>query len=401
MSSSSQNRPAKKLLAVLYSHPEGYPPTLNALGQLAGLFDEISVLFRPILPTEWPYPENVKLCPSGEAMNVRVQEQLPVKRKIALFLGFVRDFRRKLQQDKPDVVLLYDALPVLAFSLVRAALPKGTTVWYHNHDVLEAVQKRFSLNWFAYRLERKMLPHLDLFTLPAQERKRYFPMETFRGQYFFLPNQPSVAFYRQYRATPKPAGQFRVIYQGHVDEGHGIEEILAMMPCEVQGRPLRLVLKGWLRDDYRAKLTEIIAAKGLEKQVEFVGYTAYQELPKLTASCHVGIAIHTKTDVMNKTLGTASNKIYEYAAVGLPVLYFDNPHFRQHLGPFGWAIPTDLTPSSLRDCFGKIASDYERISSLAIADFETSLNFEYHFAQIKAFLQEKLGVQRPATTVVA
>lgn len=331
--------PTASLLAVIYSHPEAYPPTLNALGELSGMFAKVSVLFRPILPTEWEYASKIELRPSGEPMNVRVQEQLPIRRKVQLFWGFVQDFRKILREEKPKVVLLYDALAVLAFSWARGAAEQGTIVWYHNHDVLEASQKKFSLNWFAYRAERKMFPHLHLFSLPAQERRAYFPMEKFKGQYFFLPNLPSVRFYRQYRGIPKQEREYRVIYQGHIDEGHGIEEILGLMPCQVAGRKVHLVLKGWLRDDFKGRLQQIIEEKGLEEQVSFVGYTAYQELPKLTASCHVGIAIHTKTDLMNRTLGTASNKIYEYAAVGLPVLYFDNEHFTQHLGRFGWAVP--------------------------------------------------------------
>ncbi|MCB0518003.1 MAG: glycosyltransferase [Lewinellaceae bacterium] len=380
-----------RLLAVIYSHPEGYPPTLNALTQLSGMFDEVSVLYRPVLPVEWEYGDNVRLHPSGDEMHVREQEALPIHKKMLLFANFVRDFRQLIKTEQPDVVLLYDPLATLAFSFVRSVIPESTIVWYHNHDVLEAAQRKYSLNWFAYRTEKKMFPYFDMFSLPAQERRQYFPMENLKGQYFFLPNQPAISLYSRFQDIEKTDRQFRVIFQGHVAEGHGIEEILSLMPCEVQGRPLHLVLKGWIRDDFKEKLLETIKEKGLENQVEFAGYTAYQELPKLTASCHVGIAIHTKTDIMNKTLGTASNKIYEYAAVGLPVLYFDNPHFKEHLGRFEWAMATDVSPASLKACFEKIAGDFERLSAAAKRDFRKDLNFEHHFRQVGDFFEKQLA----------
>ncbi len=390
-----------RLLAVIYSHAEGYPPTLNALTQLSGMFDEVSVLYRPVLPVEWEYADNVRLCPSGEEMNVRVQEQLPIHKKMLLFANFVRDFRQLLKEEQPDVVLLYDALAVLAFSFVRSVIPSGTLVWYHNHDVLEAAQKKYSLNWFAYRTEKKMFPHFDMFSLPSQERRQYFPMESLKGQYFFLPNQPAVSLYSRFQGVEKTDRQFRVIFQGHVAEGHGIEEILSLMPCEIQGRPLHLVLKGWIRDEFKGQLIKIIEEKGLEDKVEFAGYTAYQALPKLTASCHVGIAIHTKADIMNKTLGTASNKIYEYAAVGLPVLYFDNPHFREHLGKYEWAIPTDVSPASLKACFENIAANFDQLSAAAMQDFRKDLNFEHHFRQVGDFFEKQFGKKAiPAEAIV-
>jgi glycosyltransferase involved in cell wall biosynthesis len=218
-------------------------------------------------------------------------------------------------------------------------------------------------------------------------------MENFRGQYLLLPNFPAVALYSRFFDTKKVNDAWRLIYQGQIAEGHGVEEIVRMMPYEVNGKPVHLVLKGWLNPDFEKKLKPLIAEKGLQNSVEFVGYTAYQELPKLTASCHVGIAIHTKNDIMNKTLGTASNKIYEYAASGLPVLYFDNEHFREHLGQYGWAFPTDVTEGSLKDCLQNIADDFEALSLATRQDFLAALNFEVHFQKVAKHLD--LPIEAP------
>ena len=257
--------------------------------------------------------------------------------------------------------------------------------------MLEPVQKQFSLGWWARRAEQKIFPQLDIFSLPSQERKAYFPMDLFKGDYFFLPNQPAVSFYRQFFDIKKSDSTWRVIFQGSIGEGHGIEELLELMPAKIKGRPLHLVLKGWIREGYKAKLMAIIQQKGLEHNVSFVGFTPYIELPKLTASCHIGIAIFTKSDIMNKTLGTASNKIYEYAAVGLPILYFDNHHFKSYLGQYDWAVPTDLSKPSLLSALERIAENFDELSASAQNAFLKKLNFEEHFKQVRKYFGKNVN----------
>ena len=43
-----------------------------------------------------------------------------------------------------------------------------------------------------------MFKYLDLFSLPAIERKDYFPMNELKGQFFYIPNFPSKEFYSKY-----------------------------------------------------------------------------------------------------------------------------------------------------------------------------------------------------------
>jgi hypothetical protein len=86
--------------------------------------------------------------------------------------------------------------------------------------------------------------------------------------------------------------------------------------------------------------------------------------------------------MMNRALGTASNKIYEYAAVGLPVILFDTPHFRRHLGSREWAFFTDLSEASPLAVLGQIVERYEAASATAIRDFEQEFNYERVFVPV-------------------
>ncbi len=378
-------------LVAIYAHPEAYPPTLNAIGVMSQQLSRIWVLHRPIMASNWNYPSNVELVSSGAAMDVREQERLPLLQKIRLFATYVRDLRRMLQRQRPEIVLVYDALALFAYWLVRFTPLPRHKVWYHNHDVLFVPPGRLSLNWFASRAEKRIFPRLDFFSLPANERKKFFPMERLKGRYFFLPNLPSVNIFPKPRAESRPGDELRIIYQGHVSKGHGFEEIIRLLPMEMEGRKVKLLLVGWITDEYKSELQRLAKEQGAEASLKICGVLPYHNLAKLTASCHAGLAVFNLDNPMAATAGTASNKIYEYAACGLPVLYFDNPHYRQHLGRYAWAIPTDLSPDSLRKAFQRIAAEGKPAGKAAREDFLQKLNFEAVFQPV--FKQILLAAQ--------
>lgn len=382
------------LVIAFYAYQEHYPPTLNAIDQLADMFNEIYVLYRNHEhPPNWSYPKNVVLCPSGDAVRVKAHEAASPLKKLGYFVKFVRQLTGLINSKKPAVVLLYDPHALSSYSFARKFTNGKEKVWYHNHDVLEYRSKNpISLTSISQRREPRMFPHIDLFTLPSEERKKYFPMEKLKGNYFFLPNLPSVSFYGKSVANGSRAtSDIRIIFQGNLCAGHGFEEIISLLPLKLNGRNVKLVLAGWLRGTYKDDLLNLIEKKGVQEYVEFSGFVPYKELPKLTASCHIGNAIYADlSGVMHSTVGTASNKIYEYAAVGIPVLYFDDPHFKKHLGKYEWAIATDLSKSSLLESLKKIVGQYEDLSSHALVTFREELNYEKHFQKIADFLEKQI-----------
>jgi len=238
------------------------------------------------------------------------------------------------------------------------------------------------MNWLALKAEKRIFRAIDFFSLPANERQVYFPLNDFSGQYFFLPNYPSLAFFKQFKAKRPLEDTLKLVYQGVICAEHGLEEIISLLPFTIQGKRLSLTIIGQINDKYRLFLTDLSIRYKVEDRLHFKNRVAYQELPLHTTQHHIGIAVKKPSSINFETAGTASNKIYEYAALGLPIIYHGSPHYIKHLDPYDWAFATDLSSESLLVILEDISANYQELSRMARHDFETTLNFESFFEKI-------------------
>jgi len=215
-------------------------------------------------------------------------------------------------------------------------------------------------------------------------------MQSLRGKFIFLPNFPSGFIYKNGLTDQRYNDPvFRILFQGSIGPLHGLEELIPLLKEKIGGKELVLVLKGFINPKYLDQLKTIAADNRVSEKLIYIGPTDYRQVIENGKTCHIGIGIHKKDDIMNKTLGTASNKIYEYAAMGLPVILYDNEHFREILGKFEWAFFTDTSSDSLRDCLDKIIMNYRPLSSQAASDFNSQLSFEHYFRSLKNQLPEE------------
>lgn len=380
-----------KLLVATYSHPEFYPPTLNALRILSEKFDEIIVLHRPFTEHFSLEIDNISLQPSGKNISVSEQESSSLIRKILFFLGFSYDFYKLIRIHKPRMILVYDGIPILSLKLILPFIGTKPQIWYHNHDVYEEKYlKKYTISWLAYKSHKSVFRRINIFTLPAKERKVKFCLKHFSGQYFTIPNYPRKSSLSDDLISTPPQESIRIIFQGSIGTGHGIEEIIKILGVKINGKGLGLVLKGFVSDAYKNKLVKLAERNHVESRVTYFGISDYDSVRQLTVKCHIGIAIFTKDDFMNQTLGTASNKIYEYAACGLPIVYYSNRHFDQYLKNRKWAYGVDINSESLLEAIRFIDDNYLELSLNAKESIQSELNFEKAFEPVKKYVEEQL-----------
>jgi glycosyltransferase involved in cell wall biosynthesis len=379
---------AKNLVIGIYNHPEAFPPTLNAVSELSHCFNKISIVYRPNIKGTWKYAGNVEELASGAFISLNDQEKASTTRKVLFFLRFVYDLFKACDRTKPHTVLSYDPIALMAYRIIHPFLYFKHKIWYHNHDIAEIEKlRKFSVGWFACKNEPNFFKEIDLFTLPSNERLRFFPVDKLKGEYIILPNYPSLAFYNRFYKPKTAENEIRLIFQGRVDQDHGLEEIIHLLNMPIRCKQLYLVLKGNCSESYKNQLLQIASDNAVKDKVQFIGFTAYDEVPKIASGCNIGIAIFAKKDVMNNTLGTASNKIYEYAALGLPVIYLEQSGVAEVLKNFEWAIPVALTSMSIKSGIENIMDHYDYYSQRAHSSFSEKFNFEFFFKPVLHYFE--------------
>jgi hypothetical protein len=244
--------------------------------------------------------------------------------------------------------------------------------------------RKYSIGWFASLSEQSVFKIVDLFTLPSRERTGSFNLRDFKGSLFIVPNYPSKRRYNITASDGAPAPvMLRLLFQGFIGGGHGLEEFIEFVSCKDD---VNLTIIGPGDQNYINQLKKLISSRNLSGKIAIRDAVAYQLLIDITQLHHVGLAIHKPVNIAFRTAALASNKIYEYAACGLPVMYFDDEHYRNYLSRFQWAFANDLSYQKLSEQFDFIRGHYAEISAAASKDFKENLNFERVFSPVREFL---------------
>lgn len=368
----------KRAVVAIYIDPDFFPPTINAILNLAASCQEVIVISRNNSTTNYPYPTNVHQKKIGKVCTVRDMEKQSMWLKAIHFLQFTVSLFWHVKNRKTKLVVLYDHFSVFAFYLVKK-IRRNRKIWYHNHDMPDkGMIKKYSIGGLATKYEQWAMDYINFFSLPSKERIEYFHGIEKKIPVFIIPNYPSLRVYSKLK-THSERHELKIIFQGFIGPGHSLEEIIEILPHEIDGRPLQLILKGSVTDEYKKFLHSLAEKYNVVNKLTWVPIGPYHELPSLTSSCDIGIGINMNNDVISKTQGTASNKIYEYPACGLPVILFNSEQFRKYLDKYKWAFFTDGSAESLYKSIQVIVENLPALKIAARQSFEEELNFEKGF----------------------
>ena len=377
-----------------YTHPELYPPVLAAVEQLESHTSGITILTRRMLESRWTYPSNVTLhYVNDEPYKGFEIEQISVSKKIRHFLRFVKQLKALLKAKQSKVLMVHDVIPLFAAYILRHFLKRrGIKIWYHNHDVTDISKAgTYSLMGIAARFEDKAFAYIDCFSLPAKERLHHFPIERLKNEPIILPNYPLRRFYNSAQPSSSIKGNIKLVYQGSIGPGHGLETLVLLLGHEINGQKVELHLVGKMRPAYKAQLSKLALEHKVEDYLMIHGMQPFSTLPLYLSQFDIGLAIHEPYNVTYATGGSASNKIYEYAACGLPVILYDNPHYKEYLEARDWTFFTEITVKSLKTTIVKIQKDFASAAKAAREDFEQHYNFETMFGTKLPQISKQLG----------
>ena len=166
-------------------------------------------------------------------------------------------------------------------------------------------------------------------------------------------------------------------------DDHGLEEIIAFVKTDSS---LQLTILGPGNSDFVQELRNRIVKLGIMERAAVLDPVPYNELPNITKTHHVGIAVHEPVNIAFRTAALASNKIYEYAASGLPVIYYKDEHYMRYLGKYNWCFPTNLSEQDLSGIIQEIKANFSSLSQSAQSGFQTVLNFRAVFDPVLAHI---------------
>jgi hypothetical protein len=159
----------KRAVIAIYIDPDYFPPTINAILNLADQMDEVIVISRNNSIRDYPYPQNVYLKKIGRKISVRDSEKQPFWLKLYYFLKFTISLHKHAKKKTTDLVLVYDPFALLAFFMVKHIRNKKK-IWYHNHDMPDkTMQRKHSIGFFASKYERKAMNTSNIFHYPQKK----------------------------------------------------------------------------------------------------------------------------------------------------------------------------------------------------------------------------------------
>lgn len=173
--------------------------------------------------------------------------------------------------------------------------------------------------------------------------------------------------------TDFPAAAVRIVYQGGLTRGRGLANVVDALTHLPENHVLIVVGDGADRE----AVTERIAAAGLSARVALTGRVPADHVVSYMELGDVGVVIYQNT--CRNNYYCAPNKLYDYCAVGVPVIGSDVPGVRGVIDRFDVGELFDPTdPRSIADAVRRLFADpelYARRRATA-ARLKEELNWE-------------------------
>jgi glycosyltransferase involved in cell wall biosynthesis len=260
---------------------------------------------------------------------------------------------RALVASRPDVVHAHDVntLPT-AWAAARRA---GARLVYDAHEISTDREGYRELRGPIAWAESRLMPRAAATITTTLMRAKFFARAYGVPRPLVLQNRPRFA-------EPAPGRLIRdrlgladglpiVLYQGGLQPGRGLEDLVAALP---ELPPCHLVLIGGGR--LREGLGAMAAERGLGGRVHFLPTVPLAGLLAWTASADIGVQPIRNTCLNH--LSTDSNKLFEYAMAGLPVVASDFPEIRRVVRAHDIGLLFDPeAPGALAAALGRLVAD--------------------------------------------
>jgi glycosyltransferase involved in cell wall biosynthesis len=394
------NMGKKKVGMILYMNPDYYPPTVNAVHFLSEHFDMV-LIGRNYDPPDGEYPANVSVHRLGRYSSIQERMSASPWSKVWEYLNFVLQARRLLKG--VSLIYAYDTYGYTAAFLSKSSLFKDIPLIYQNHEIEANLSSLSSLSGWVQRAERAWISQANLVIFPDQDRATFFQKVTgLKKAPIIVPNFPRKSFFALNAdwasIIQKRWEAFTLFYRGSISETSSMREIVfAASLLKHFNRNVHVQFVGFLNQSEGQLLESWVRQSVMSDSFSYLGVLPYRDLQTPTVSATIGFALYKNTSFDRVACASACNKIYEYAACGLPVIVSDFSTYRAYLSDESWvrfADPED--PVAIASAVKDILSDFKKYREICLAArnaFEQKFNYESVFSPLFMKIKELVDVQ--------
>ncbi len=378
--------------AVFYGNPDRYPPILNSIYLLSARGFTIELICHDTgeSPTAL-WPENCQVKRLAGKSNVSWRN----------YLGFVRHCVA-LTKPSTDLFVAHDMHGLLPTRVMASRCRRPLV--YHSHELVISGEKLALGGRVVFAFQKRFAKTADLVVTADAERSAILK-ERLR-----LDKLPLVAANAPLQ-RPKPdqgrlqkdlAQQGRVfdkimLRQGNVGPGHAVEATIRSIPCWL-GSSWGFILLGPIQTRYIDELNQLAVSLGVQDRLAFLPSVPYQQVLNYTVGADVGHALYDPIDDNNRFSGTASNKLLEYMAAGLPILVSDRPGLRKLIERYDCGLTADESdPVSIAAAVNSLLGNPERVRRMganAARTFEEEFRYDRQFAPVLAALESLISTRK-------
>lgn len=328
-------------------------------------------------------PEKIKNIPCENTI-VKIDEQYDghqngIFRKLKRESLRTKAIENAIVHYKPDIIHAND-LNTLIPSF-RASKRLKCKLIYDSHEInVEnyANSDRSSYAGIMKLIEKHIVKQVDLMVCVSHAAAEYFSVEYGIKKPMVVTN---CALKKEtLKEKPSKHDGFEIINHGQFYPGRGYEEMMEAAKLVSEFSDIKICVRGF------GKLEESMRNRAKENKSENVIFyppVNVEQLIPEAAHSHVGVAI-TKPICLNFKL-SVSNKLFEYAAAGLPVIMSDIPEHRYLNNKYNFGlIISENTPEALGDAIIKIHGDSELYNTLSAnaARMSNEINWENEFGKL-------------------
>ncbi len=375
-----------RLLITIYANPDYYPPTVYAVRILSKYF-KIHILCRNMSEPFQQWQSEVAIERMGEYASARGKEASSATSKLTEYAKFVARTRALIRHMQPLSVYSYDP-HALAASIVGRAGRRSTPLIFHAHELPETQNLSWrSLEGWVVRAALLGTKSADTVVFPEKNRARHWLTAARDPRTpIIVPNCPDRSYYSPPADWSETiAARYRareVVYVGYAGAENGHLEGLRAIAMTGDGIRMRII--GGYRPEFGMKFNALARELGVTERVSLDGWLRQDELLARASAASAGLSLHKAVSKGLEYQGSASNKLFEYAAMGLPVVVPDRKSYRDFLGDAEWVTYADIDePESIARAITSIFADRERyvaMSRAARRAFEEQYNYERVFA---------------------